>query len=166
MVSRNADRVNRNTDPVDRRSFLGAATGSILAAIGASLAALAGGAIWSPGLAARRERWVDAAPVRGLHRGRPTEVTVTVEREDGYRTVREPRVVFLVREGRGVRAFSAACTHLGCRVAWHDAERTFKCPCHGGRFARTGAVTAGPPPRPLDELPVRVEAGRVLVRLA
>ncbi len=46
----------------------------------------------------------------------------------------------LVRErGGGIAALSAICTHLGCRVGWAATERVFVCPCHGARFARSGA---------------------------
>jgi Rieske Fe-S protein len=50
-------------------------------------------------------------------------------------------------------------------VSWDARAREFACPCHGGRYNLTGAVEAGPPPRPLERLPARVEEGRVLVRL-
>jgi Rieske Fe-S protein len=37
-----------------------------------------------------------------------------------------------------VIAFSAACTHMGCLVQWQGKERSFNCPCHGGKFDEYG----------------------------
>jgi glycine/D-amino acid oxidase-like deaminating enzyme/nitrite reductase/ring-hydroxylating ferredoxin subunit len=48
-----------------------------------------------------------------------------------------------------VHTVSTRCTHLGCRVAWNRAERTWDCPCHGSRFAPDGAVLEGPAVQPL-----------------
>ncbi|MFJ7209003.1 Rieske (2Fe-2S) protein [Streptomyces sp. NPDC098789] len=52
--------------------------------------------------------------------------------------------------------YSAVCTHLACAVLWREdrgAEGELYCPCHEGVFdARTGEVTAGPPPRPLPKV--------------
>jgi glycine/D-amino acid oxidase-like deaminating enzyme/nitrite reductase/ring-hydroxylating ferredoxin subunit len=48
-----------------------------------------------------------------------------------------------------IHAVSPTCTHLGCRVKWNTAERSWDCPCHGSRFAADGAVLQGPAVRPL-----------------
>ncbi|MDG4764547.1 FAD-dependent oxidoreductase [Solwaraspora sp. WMMD406] len=49
-----------------------------------------------------------------------------------------------------LRAVSATCTHLGCLVAFNDAEQSWDCPCHGSRFAPDGTVLHGPATRPLE----------------
>jgi nitrite reductase/ring-hydroxylating ferredoxin subunit len=55
-------------------------------------------------------------------------------------------------DGR-LAAYSAICTHLKCSVLWRPASQRLECPCHNGAFdAATGAVVAGPPPRPLPEV--------------
>ena len=46
-------------------------------------------------------------------------------------------------------AVSARCTHLGCLVAFNEAETAWECPCHGSRFDIAGKVLQGPARRPL-----------------
>ena len=41
-------------------------------------------------------------------------------------------------------ALGAACTHMGCLVAWNTAERSWDCPCHGSRYTCDGKVIQGP----------------------
>ncbi|MFI6608689.1 Rieske (2Fe-2S) protein [Streptomyces sp. NBC_01336] len=52
--------------------------------------------------------------------------------------------------------YSAICTHLACAVLWRKdrgSEGELYCPCHEGVFdARSGEVTAGPPPRGLPKV--------------
>jgi cytochrome b6-f complex iron-sulfur subunit len=59
-------------------------------------------------------------------------------------------------------AYSAVCTHQGCDVAYQGGE--LACPCHGSVFdpANGAEVVAGPAPRPLPEIPVKVEGGEVV----
>ncbi|EAQ80539.1 FAD-dependent oxidoreductase [Blastopirellula marina] len=42
------------------------------------------------------------------------------------------------------------CTHLGGVVHWNEAEQTWDCPVHGGRFAADGSRLYGPPEKDLD----------------
>lgn len=61
-------------------------------------------------------------------------------------------------------AFSAVCTHAGCPVQYDPSTVQFVCPCHGGVYdARTGSVRSGPPPAPLQRIPVTVANGQLLV---
>lgn len=55
-----------------------------------------------------------------------------------------------------LHAVSATCTHMGCTVAFNDAERTWDCPCHGSRFDVDGAVLDGPANAPLARRDVGV----------
>lgn len=62
----------------------------------------------------------------------------------------------------GIVAYSAVCTHLGCIVSqWVADKKAALCPCHGGIYdlARGARVIAGPPPRPVPQLPLKVEEG-------
>lgn len=70
----------------------------------------------------------------------------------------------VVRTGRGeLIALSAICTHLGCIIQWEKERQDFLCPCHAGRYTPEGAVTGGPPPRPLPKLPINVTNGVITV---
>jgi cytochrome b6-f complex iron-sulfur subunit len=71
------------------------------------------------------------------------------------------RPAYLVESNGSVTLLSAMCTHAGCLVTWQKQRNRFVCPCHGGTYDGQGAVLGGPPPRPLDQLPIRVENGGV-----
>ena len=75
-------------------------------------------------------------------------------------------------DGVHFTAYNGHCTHLGCAFRfdpapdprYHRQANVFHCPCHHGIFdPKTGAVLAGPPPRPLDTLETRIEAGTLSV---
>jgi cytochrome b6-f complex iron-sulfur subunit len=72
--------------------------------------------------------------------------------------------VYIVRMTEGFYAVSAVCTHLGCITQWKPEDNLIECPCHGSRFTRLGANVAGPAPRPLPHLAIRLTAdGQLLV---
>jgi len=58
-------------------------------------------------------------------------------------------------------AISTRCAHLGCPVRWVDAAERFICPCHGGVYDLLGRRVGGPPVRPLDRFPTRLNGDRV-----
>lgn len=74
----------------------------------------------------------------------------------------KPAVLLQPEPGQFV-ALTAVCTHLGCIVKWVEAENTFLCPCHGGKFSPAGDVISGPPPSALESYPVALEGEQVLV---
>lgn len=78
-------------------------------------------------------------PVESL---RPGEGTVV-------RAGGKPCAVHRDDQGR-LHAVSAVCTHMGCVVAFNNAERTWECPCHGSRFAVDGEILQGPALSPLE----------------
>lgn len=52
-------------------------------------------------------------------------------------------------------ALSRKCTHLGCKLTYHEDRDIFECPCHQSQFhATTGAVLHGPATEPLVFFPV------------
>jgi cytochrome b6-f complex iron-sulfur subunit len=63
-----------------------------------------------------------------------------------------------------VYALSTTCTHLGCTPNWLEAEKKFKCPCHGSGFKISGVNFEGPAPRPLERYAVRLaDDGQIIV---
>ncbi len=149
-----------------RRRFLERIIAVVQTTIGGTLGVVLGGAVLSPGLARRTERWLSAGKVSELTPNTPTAVMLRIARQDGYAQVVERRTVFLIRTGdTTVTALDSTCTHLGCRVSWDAGTQELICPCHGGRYDRNGAVKSGPPPAPLAAFDTRITDGDVLVRV-
>ncbi len=76
------------------------------------------------------------------------------------------KAVIVVRHRSGFKAFSAACTHLGCLVVWDSSLQKFLCPCHAAVFDENGVVVSGPPPAPLLPLKVKEIGDKVFVSAA
>jgi Rieske Fe-S protein len=61
------------------------------------------------------------------------------------------------------KGFSAICTHMGCIVN-KIADGRIDCPCHGSQYSiRTGAVEAGPAPKPLPAVAVKVVGDSIVL---
>jgi thiosulfate dehydrogenase [quinone] large subunit len=70
-----------------------------------------------------------------------------------------PALLIHLPSGRFV-AYSAVCTHAGCTVGYNTEQERLVCPCHGSVYdpRHSAKVVAGPAPRPLAALPVRIDA--------
>ena len=53
-------------------------------------------------------------------------------------------------EAGKVTAVNATCPHLGCIVNWNSAEKSWDCPCHGGRFTCEGKIIQSPATKDLE----------------
>ena len=64
---------------------------------------------------------------------------------------------------KGFIALSKVCTHLGCLVEYEKAKKRLLCPCHAGVYTLEGAVVSGPPPKPLQKFPLKVEGEDIVI---
>lgn len=149
---------------LERRGFVS----GLLAVLGAVVAAVVGlplvGYTVLPALKKRPEVWTDAGAEADLIPDRPRELKIYLTVTDGWHTTTLSKSVWAVKQASGdVIVYSGLCTHLGCGIRWNPDTQQFHCPCHRGIFALDGRVLGGPPPRPLDRLPVKIEGGRLLV---
>jgi len=72
---------------------------------------------------------------------------------------------FIAHDERGLYAINATCTHLGCLVK--QAPAGFECPCHGSRYAASGAVASGPATQPLNYSALSIDSvGKVVLDLS
>jgi menaquinol-cytochrome c reductase iron-sulfur subunit len=147
-----------------RRRFFGRVIGAIAALVATAWAVPLAIYAVAPALTRRIREWVDTGAVVDLEVDQPRELDVVVSRRDGWHEVRAVKSFWAHRAQNGeVVAFSAICPHLGCAFQWRADQGRFVCPCHLSAFSLSGDVLAGPSPRPLDRLDVKVEAGRLLV---
>jgi len=51
-----------------------------------------------------------------------------------------------------ITALSPVCTHAGCTVKFNSEEKSWDCPCHGGRYDINGKVITGPPQKDLEKI--------------
>ena len=114
--------------------------------------------------------WVNLTKIEALPIGAaPRLFQVFVERTDAWTRHGRSAVgaVFLERlDDTTVRAFQAACPHLGCSVEWRKEKKHFFCPCHNSAFSHDGEIS-GPSPaaRGLDTLAVEIrDEGEVWVK--
>ncbi|GAA5116865.1 Rieske (2Fe-2S) protein [Pseudonocardia adelaidensis] len=84
-------------------------------------------------------------------------LTSTADVPVGGGTVFADQDVVVTQPAAGeFRAFSATCTHQGCKVG-EVVDGTINCKCHGSKFAvEDGSVVHGPARKPLPERQISV----------
>lgn len=61
--------------------------------------------------------------------------------------------IALYKDEQGtIHALSPVCTHTKCIVNFNTEEKSWDCPCHGGRFSIDGKVLTGPPQHNLRKI--------------
>lgn len=149
---------------LERRRFVARLTAAIMGVIGAVVGIPLTGYTILPALKKRSEVWLDAGSAADLVPGQPRELKVFQTITDGWLKNTLPKSAWAIKQVSGeVVVYSGLCTHLGCGFRWNSQQQQFQCPCHTGVFALDGSVLSGPPPRPLDTLPAKVEGARLLV---
>jgi Rieske Fe-S protein len=148
---------------VSRRSFLMNVGIALNALVGAVVAAPIVAYVLGPVLR-RREylAWVSVGSVSDFPPGETKLVNFRNPFSNSWdgQTSKIPAYVRCAEAGK-FTVFAINCAHLGCPVRWFSESQLFMCPCHGGVYYADGSVSAGPPPRPLPQYPVRVREGQV-----
>lgn len=71
-------------------------------------------------------------------------------------------VIWVNKSNSPFIGYSGKCPHLGCGYKWRKTKNfpdgVFLCPCHLSIYDEAGKVIDGPAPRPLDVLPMQVDA--------
>ena len=148
----------------NRRRFCKAGLAGISGLIGA--AALGGGAVFlvSPALTNKMDgQWIEVGSKEDFDDGTYSQVVLEFPIQDGWFYGNQKMLAYVRRQGDTVTALSAVCTHLGCNVRFEEERNEFICPCHAGIYDIEGRNIAGPPPKPLNRLPVKIEDDMVFV---
>jgi cytochrome b6-f complex iron-sulfur subunit len=165
-------------EKISRERFIRLGTALGVGAAGASLAACGGGASSGGGSGGKKSggdsggygggNSGDGSPDKGSKAASSSDKAAIAAESDvatgsavTFKDAGKPAVLVHLNNGDFV-AYSAVCTHQGCTVAYKNGQ--LACPCHGSVFdpAKGAEVVAGPAPKPLTEIPVKVEGGEVV----
>lgn len=160
---------------VSRRGFIrrAAALGISMSAIGAFLAACSAGATPAPATHGSSPQPAVSQPAVSQpalgqppagQGGGPAAIANTKDFASAASatftapTNGDPGVIVKLADGSFV-AYDAICTHAGCTVAYDPRTGDLLCPCHGSTYdpAQGAKVLARPAPKPLTELPIKID---------
>lgn len=152
---------------IDRRQFVTIVTVFLGTVMGALIGIPAIFYLLAPALKREKsEAWIALGVIDDFPIGKPTMVNFTRTKVNGWeKTVNSYGVYVYRKSASDIIVFSNLCTHLSCRVTWKEAQGEYICPCHDGHFDINGEVTAGPPPRALDQYVTKIEDGSLFIFL-
>lgn len=110
--------------------------------------------------------WISLGLLSDFAGPEPKRIEFRYASQVGYVAQEVREIAYVVDQGADQEplVLSPVCTHMGCNVLWNSEQRRFLCPCHGGQYEADGRNVAGPPPRPLARLPVKVENGSLMIQ--
>ena len=153
---------NNQVTKHNRRRFLSLFPLSIVGGVFTSIAA-AGFRFLRPRITQTGSgNWTDVASVSELQGNFPVPKQIQTEHYAGWAMTSEARKVFVL-PAKGNQVLSAICPHEGCEVWWEKDSNQFSCPCHESYFAADGSRLSGPARCGLDQLPSRVQDGKLQV---
>ena len=147
-----------------RRGFMGKAFGAV-AGVGAVGSLVAMKKTWDPLPSVQSAGFitVDLSPMKEGEvqtiqwRGKP----IFILKKSADMAKNEKRDV--IAGGSSYSVMIGLCTHLGCIPTWTPSTKQFKCACHGGEFDASGVNTFGPPPRPMDIPPFKIDGTKLVL---
>jgi Rieske Fe-S protein len=156
------DDVRPGRPGLSRRAVVTGAGG--VAAVGLLTACGGGATATSPGTPAAAPPAAPAAPATSSSSGSGEALASTSSIPVGGGKVFADKDVVVTQPTAGeFKAFSATCTHQGCKVK-NVADGLIVCPCHGSKFAiADGSPQAGPAKKPLPAKTVAVDGDSVVL---
>ena len=148
----------------ERRSFIGMTFGAV-AGVGGLLALGGIKKTWDP-LPSVRAAGFTTIDLQGVKEG---ELYVTQWRKKPIFVLKKTAQMEkndkrdIVVNGANYMVCIGLCTHLGCIPSYKPAKQLFVCACHGGQFNASGENVFGPPPRPLDIPPFKIEGTKLVL---
>lgn len=148
----------------DRRDFIGFAFGAV-AAVGGALSLVAVKKTWDPlpSVKAAGFTTVDLSPMKDgeMRRVEWRKKPIFILKKSPSAPANDKRDVVI--NGARYMVAIGLCTHLGCIPEWKPSRNVFFCACHAGEFDADGVNVFGPPPRPLDIPPFKVEGTKIVL---
>ncbi len=104
-------------------------------------------------------------PVKVTAKYKPLELDIDlIPAGEVYKTtLMKLPIIILHHPRKGFIALSRVCTHLGCLVDYDRSESKLICPCHGANFTVEGRVISGPPPKPLQRIPLVIKDKKIII---